>query len=336
MNIYEVAERAGVSIATVSRVINRSAKVSSATRAKVEKVLEEMEYTPSAVARSLATNATRLVGILCSDNRDPAFAESIFYAEQTLAAEGYDCLMGNATGDLKQKDYYIKGLLERKADGVLMFGASFEDEGEQNLLKLAAKRMPVVMVASTTKAKEVYQVTSKEDMAVASIVKGLALSGHKHFAYLYDATSPSARIKLNGFERGLEESGLGGANGAAVRVAKGFHGGFTGARWLIDHGLFFTALLTSEDALAAGALKALIQSGRRVPDDVCVFGHNNSELCLCTAPSLSSVDNRMEELARLGVRTLQSAMNSSKKPLQVAQIPAKIVQRDSSVPFDVE
>ena len=75
MNIYEVAERAGVSIATVSRVINRSAKVSSATRAKVEKVLEEMEYTPSAVARSLATNATRLVGILCSDNRDPAFAE---------------------------------------------------------------------------------------------------------------------------------------------------------------------------------------------------------------------------------------------------------------------
>ncbi len=127
MNIYDISQLAGVSIATVSRVINGSDRVSARTRQKVLRVIEENGYTPNAFARGLGLNTMHTVGLLCADSSDPYLAQAVYNLEQELRLNGYDCLLCCTGYARETKEKYLDLLLSKRVDGLIFVGSQFTE-----------------------------------------------------------------------------------------------------------------------------------------------------------------------------------------------------------------
>jgi len=329
MNIYEVAKRAGVSIATVSRVINGNPRVRKETRERVEAVLREMNYTPNAIARSLVTNATQTIGVLTTDVRDSYYASAIYTIEQELRRLGYHVILCNTGMEPEKKAMYIRILMGKKVDGLIFVGSVFKERSGNNHILEAARQVPVVMLNGPLSGRNVYSIVCDDEYATTQIVDWLYQRGHRRIVYLYDVKSPSGMAKIRGFKKGLRGKGLEVKKCSLIQVPSGLEGGIEGVRRLEQAGASYTAIVTSEDEIAAGALKALLTLGKKVPEDVAVFGYNDSRIARCTTPELSSVDNRVEELAKGAARILHSVLQKQEVEPMTVVMP-RLVLRGSS------
>mgnify|MGYP000910282520 FL=1 len=304
MNIYEVARKAGVSIATVSRVINNSTSVRPETREKVEAALKELKYRPNAIARSLVVNSTHTVGVLASDVRDSYYANAIYILEQEFRRLGYHVILCNTGGELEKRKGYMGLLLEKKVDGIVLVGSVFKEKtGNRHILDTASV-VPVVMLNSFLDGENIYSIKCDDRAATADIVKSLAERGHREIVYIYDVDSFSGLAKLEGFRLGMKTAGLVLKPHSVVKTDSGIIGGEKALERLDARKAPYTAVVTSEDILAAGALKVLARRGRHVPEDVAVFGYNDSLIARCTTPELSTVDNKVGALAKAAANIL--------------------------------
>ena len=143
MTIYDISEKAGVSIATVSRVLNGSKNVSDKTRQKVLDVIARYEYTPNAFARGLGLNTMKTIGIMCADSSDLYLAKAVYYIEQKLRANGYDSLLCCTGYGLESKVASMNLLLTKKVDGIILAGSNFayEKESENKYISDAAAQI---------------------------------------------------------------------------------------------------------------------------------------------------------------------------------------------------
>jgi len=308
MNIYEIAEKAGVSIATVSRVINNNPNVRRETREKVERVLKEMNYTPNAIARSLAVNATKTIGVLTSDVRDSYYANAIYTIEREFGELGYNVILSNTGGAVKKKQEYIKIMLEKKVDGIILVGSVFKEKGSNKHITDAALKVPVVMLNSVISAENIYSVVCDDAKGTGDIVKWLYERGRRKIVYLYDVESFSGLTKIRGFNRAMEEKRLDLKENMLIQVCSGIEGGYEGIKYLEESATNYDAIVASDDLIAAGALKGLMKAGKRVPEDVSIFGYNNSQISQCTTPELSTVDNKVDILASEAVKMLYAVL----------------------------
>ena len=148
MNIYDVSQKAGVSIATVSRVLNGNPNVSEATRQKVLNVMREIGYTPNVFARGLGLNTMHTIGIMCADSSDPFLANAVYYLEQNLRKNGYDSFLCCTGYDLVTKQKYLQLLLSKRVDAVILVGSSFIETAKKDNAYLveAAETIPVMVI----------------------------------------------------------------------------------------------------------------------------------------------------------------------------------------------
>lgn len=147
MNIYDISEKAGVSIATVSRVLNGSDNVSEKTRKKVEAIMKETGYMPNAFARGLTNNTMHTIGLLCADCSDHFLANAISYLEHGFRENGYDCLLCCTGYELSNRQNYLKLLLSKKVDVVVLVGSTFiePDEKDNQYLIDASNEVPMYL-----------------------------------------------------------------------------------------------------------------------------------------------------------------------------------------------
>jgi len=328
LNIYEIAQKAGVSIATVSRVINKNPNVSPKTRKRVEAVLRECNYTPNAIARSLVINSTKTIGIMVSDIRDSYYANATYTIEQEFKKLGYNVILCNTGRQLEEKKKYLKVLLEKKVDGMILVGSVFKEMSGNNHILEAAEKVPIVMLNSYLEGRNVFSIVCDDALAVQEIVSVLVRRSYKEIVYFYDVDSFSGLAKIEGFKRGLKEAGLPFHNHSVMKVPSGFSGGEEGVRKLIKSGTPFNAIVTSEDIIAAGVLKALRECGKKVPEEVGVFGFNNSLITRCTVPALSSVDNKVEAMGVGAVQILKAVLDGKEVPSKTVIAP-NLVLRES-------
>ena len=157
MNIYDISQRAGVSIATVSRVLNGSSRVSEATRRKVEQVMVSCGYTPNAFARGLGLGSMKTVGLLCADFADPYLAQAMAYLEAFLRDHGYDCLLGGCR-DAQDRQNMLDLLLNKRVDGLILVGSSLveNDPALNQPILDAAKRVPVMILGAALDGPGIY------------------------------------------------------------------------------------------------------------------------------------------------------------------------------------
>ncbi len=332
MNIYDISKKAGVSIATVSRVINGNSYVSEKTKQKVLDVIEECDYTPNAFARGLGLKTMKIVGIMCADSSDPYVAKAIFLIEQELRRNGYDAFLCCTGYDVKEKQYYMNLLLSKHTDAIILVGSNFvEADNEKNqYIKEAAKTAPIMIINGALSGENIYCTLCDDYQAVYEATKALQNSGCKNIMYLYNANSYSGQKKLSGYLAAVNPDSKPIKNtpyvqyidGTITEVANHLNSIYMKA-------LTFDAIMTSDDSLAISVLKFAKQNKIVVPDQLSVIGYNNSIISECSDPELTSIDNKLEAVSSNCVTTLMGVLQGQQVPLKTV-FSAEIVKRGTT------
>ncbi|MBC7765826.1 MAG: LacI family DNA-binding transcriptional regulator [Hyphomonadaceae bacterium] len=329
MNIYDIARETGLSIATVSRVINQDKNVSDKTRTKVQSAIERFGYVPNAVARGLAVNASKTVGLAVIDIRDTYYATVAHTIERELAQLGYNCLLFNTGVQVPEKIHYIHIMQQKRVDAIILVGSVFNDEHLNVIVQKAAKKTPVVLVNSTLDVPNVYAVLCDDAAGTRACVHMLAESGRKNILFINDAHTYSANAKTDGFKQGMADNGLPCNEDSIYHAPKGIEGAQQLVNDLLQQGKHFDAVMTSEDVSALGVLKALKQNEIAVPQAVAVVGYNNSVFSTCTMPELTTIDSGMEQMAKGATEVLKQVFEGL-KPKAVKRIMPNLVTRQTT------
>ncbi len=333
MNIYDISKKAGVSIATVSRVMNGNSFVSQKTKEKVLRVIEECGYTPNAFARGLGLNSMHTVGIMCADSSDPFLACAVYNLEQALHQHNYDALLCCTGYEPAQKQSYLDLLLSKKVDAVILVGSNFveAEDSKNDYIRTAAKRVPVMILNGALDGSNIYCTVCDDFHAIYDAVKALQQSGIQDILYLYNSESYSGNKKMSGYLAAMEATCPEAAkrqeyihfiNGSILQVK----------HYLSDlrkKGLQFDAVVTSDDKLAIGALKYAREQHIDVPGQLSVIGYNNSIISLCSEPELTSIDNKLDALCSSCISTLMGVLNNQPVPLQTVY-PAELIRRGTT------
>lgn len=210
VNIYDVAKLSGVSIATVSRVVNGSTKVSEKTRRKVLDVMDSVAIQPNVFARGLGLDSMKTIGILCPDISDAFIAQAVAFLEERLHQYEYDCILGCSGYDLEAKEAHTKMLLSKRIDALILVSSTYAGrEGhpeDVEYIKEAAKQTPVFLINGFVEGKNIYCSFCDDFKATYDVTSGLIRRGKKKILFLCDSYSYSASKKMAGYEAALRDA----------------------------------------------------------------------------------------------------------------------------------
>ncbi|MDO5519556.1 MAG: LacI family DNA-binding transcriptional regulator [bacterium] len=331
MNIYDISKEAGVSIATVSRVINGNTNVSQKTKDKVLAVIKECGYTPNAFARGLGLNTMNTVGISCADSSDPYLAKAIYYLEQMLRKNGYDVILCCTGYELEGKQKYLNLLLSKRVDAMILVGSNFveAEDSKNDYIRLAAKKVPILILNGALSGENIYCALCDDFQAIYDATNALIQNGIKDILYLYNSKSYSGKQKLDGYMAALKDNG--------IAYKKELVSYFTGDLQsvtnhlvsLSQNGLDFKGIITSDDSLAVGAIKYAKALKLAIPEELSIIGYNNSIYAECCDPELTSIDNKLETVCKNCVSTLMGVFSDEQVPLKTI-FQAEIVKRETT------
>ncbi|MCB7319251.1 LacI family DNA-binding transcriptional regulator [Lacrimispora sp. 210928-DFI.3.58] len=311
MNIYDIAKEAGVSISTVSRVMNNKGNVNPATREKVEEILARNSYVPSAIARGMMSKSLNKVAVLTVDIRVPHYARTAYTIEREFSRRGYEVSLCNTGGELQETVKYLRAALEKQVDGIVLVGSVFNTICRDPEIEGLLRTTPTVLANGKLELPNSYSVLVDDKYGIGLAVDHLVRKGHREIYYLKDMDTVSARLKCEGFLNSLGRYGIKDAKKRVVNTAMSIEGGMKAVEQLLRKGNTFTAVVCGEDVTAAGAVKALLHAGLRVPEDVAVTGYNNSEYARICEPRLTTIDNKPELVAMLCVQLLTSLIEKT-------------------------
>jgi LacI family transcriptional regulator/LacI family asc operon transcriptional repressor len=328
MTIYDIAKQAGVSIATVSRVLNGSPNVSPKTKEKVLDIIDALGYTPNIFARGLGLNSIKMVGVLCTDVADIYYAKAFSFIENALRQNGFDALLCCTGDDISQKKKYLDLLLAKRVDAIILVGSPFTEQNDNSHIEAVAEKVPVILINGFIPHKNIYCISCDEVAAMHQNVSMLLNAGRKHILYLYDADTYSGLQKLEGYKAGLIDHGKKIRPHYIVKVSHNMEAISETVTKVLTVYPNISAILASEDFLAIGAMKAIRGLGYHIPQDLPVIGFNNSLLCECSSPRLSSVDNCVDILCSNAVSTLIDVF-AGKSVTNKIMISSHFIERES-------
>ena len=330
VNIYDIAKLADVSIATVSRVVNNSPKVSAKTKEKVLAVMKENEYTPNAFARGLGLGTMKTVGIICPDISDIYMAKAVSYLESNLHDHGYDCILGCSGFKQKEKESYVKLLLSKKIDTLILVGSTYagsgKDEADTDYIREAAEQASVFMINAKVAGDNIYCTYADDFQATYEVTKAYLRRGKEKILFMYDSESFSARQKLAGYEAALQDAGCPVLGNLKFKTKNDIE--YT-KNMLLEYNkvLDFDSVLATDDGIAVGAVKYAKIKGLSIPDELSITGYNNSILALCSDPELTSVDSKLGVMCRKTVERMIELLENEAQIEKNVCVPCEIVRR---------
>jgi LacI family transcriptional regulator len=317
VTIYDVAREAGVSMATVSRVVNGNPNVKPATRKKVLDVIRSLGYRPNAVARGLASKKTTTVGVVIPDISHMFYAELARGVEDIASMYHYNIILCNSDLNKEREIQLIETLLEKQVDGLLFLGGEIT-EAHRELFSVSA--VPVVLAATRDEKKELPFVTIDQIQAAKEATSVLILEGNRRIAFIGGPlTDPVGGYpRWLGYKEALEENGLT-FDEKLVRLGNyRYRSGFEAMKELLQTEPEITAVFATSDEMAVGAMHAALDLGRRVPDDLSVIGFENIPLASQVRPLLSTVSVPMYDIGAVAMRLLTKYMNN--EPIETGQV----------------
>ncbi|MDQ3129075.1 MAG: LacI family transcriptional regulator [Chloroflexota bacterium] len=304
--IADVAHRAGVSTATVSRVLSRAGGARPATRDRVEAAARELGFRPSDVARALKRQSTLTLGLIVTDIENPYFPQLVKAVEDAAIAEGYAMLLCSADDDPDREASYLDVLVERRVDGIIVAASWL---GLSQGAWLANPPLPVVLVNTSAPAVKLPSIGSDNRAGGRLATSHLRSLGHCRFGYLMPPPrNLDAPERLAGVREALAATGLG-VDGPDAALAIG-HGaptviGGEGAMFeLLDRSPRPTAIVAYNDLMAIGAMRAIRRCGLRVPEDVSLVGFDDVALAAYVEPALTTLRQETAEMGRWAVAKL--------------------------------
>jgi len=331
--IKDVAQKAGVSIATVSLVINNHKRISSDTKKKVQKAIKDLNYYPSRSARDLVSKKTGNIGFILTDDhflRTEPFYTRIFLGTEFEARDGeYYILLTTIKSDYSEKDPLPRFILDRSVDGVIVAGKI----PEVLIDKLAKYNLPLIFVDYTS-AKENFPVVLIDNIQGGITATNHLISyGHKNIAFIGgDINHPSINERLIGYKKALENAGIN-PNKKFISTTSPYpdrQNGYNSAKKIFSTQKDVTAVFACNDAMAIGVMHYLKDSGFSIPNDISIIGFDDVESDLMLDPPLTTIRVPKIELGaealRLMINTLKYKNSNAKKIL----VPVELIIRKST------
>jgi len=299
-NIYKVAELAGVSLATVSRVINPGAKVSDKTRHKVVLAMEKLGYRPNSIAQSLATSTSNSVGVLVSELHGPFFGAMLSVIEETLRAAGKFVLVAASHSREEQERDAIRFLVSRNCDALIVH---VEKVSDKFLVEHNEKPTPIVVVNRKVRGLADRCFSLDNELGGYLAAQSLLRLKHQKIAYISGPLDwVDAQQRLSGHKRALAEAGV--AFDERLLHEGDYHetGGNEALLHLFDKGLPFTAVVCANDEMAAGAMSAAHDRGLKLPEELSIVGFDDAPISRYVYPKLSTVHYPIRDMSRMAAR----------------------------------
>jgi LacI family transcriptional regulator, galactose operon repressor len=332
-SITEVARLAGVSIATVSRVVSGADyAVSARTRQRVLDAADELDYVPNALARGLLKSQVPIVGVIVHDITDPYFAEVVRGVEDAASPAGYLVITCSSERDAERENSYVRLLRSLRAAAVIFAGSGLDDAGlnaelPRHVAAMEAQGAAVVHLSPHAFGEP--EVGIDNAAGVAAMVAALVSLGHTRIAFLAGPTSLYvAGERLRGYRMGLASAGIEADERLEVRTSFDQEGGAHAIDELLAGDAPFGAVCCANDLLALGALRRLGELGISVPNDVSVAGFDDIAIAAITAPSLSSVRVPLRELGRRGFERADRILTGGAPPRE--RLSTSVVLRQST------
>ncbi|MFZ4832208.1 ribose operon transcriptional repressor RbsR [Rouxiella sp. Mn2063] len=324
----DVAREAGVSTSTVSHVINNNRFVSEAIRDKVNAAIDQLNYAPSALARSLKLNQTRTIGMLLTASSNPFYSEVVLGVERSCYERGYSLILCNTDGDEERMNRSIETLLQKRVDGLIMMCTENHCPSQDALNRYPS--LPIVMMD-----------WSPFDGANDIIQDNALIGGKMATQYLIDQgytriaciTGPldktTAQQRLAGFRQAMHEANLDILPGYEVSGDFEFAGGLSAMQQLLALAAPPDAVFASNDAMAVGVYQAVYQQGLSIPGDIAVMGYDDIQLAQYMTPPLTTIHQPKDELGELAIDTLLHRLQAPDTEAQVLSLTPELIIRGS-------
>ena len=328
VNIRQVADKAGVSIATVSRVINKSGSVSQDTKNRVEEVIEELEYKPNLLGRNLRRAETRMILVSLNNIANPFYSRIVKGIEEHGKEKGYNIMIYNNNGDSEREKIYLNLLLNRLVDGVILLSPKIS----ANQLSEIGKNYSVVQCCEYKKGVNIPRVSVDNVEAARTAVSYLINNGHRHIAMISGYKDVlSAVQREEGYRLAMEEAGLGWDENMIINGDYTYKGGEKAAREFISMKKKPTAIFAISDNMAVGAVKAIKEEGLKIPEDIAVVGFDNTQIASVYDPRITTISQPRYKLGEIAVDLLIKIIKGEKLEKNEYYLDHELIIRESSI-----
>jgi LacI family transcriptional regulator len=329
--IYEVSELAGVSLATVSRVINDSTKVTAKTREKVEAVMKELGYRPNVMAQSLASNRSNSIGVLVPELHGPFFGVILSGIEAELRAAGKHTIITAGHSDETTERESIDFLSTRRCDALILYVYGVSDD---YLVEFSKSSVPTIFLNRMIPEIEGNCVSLDNEHGGYIATKSLLELGHRELAYISGPLwKRDSTKRLNGHKRALKEFDLSLNKQLMFEGTYEESSGRRGMEHCLAAGIPFSAVICGNDEMAAGAMGIAREKGFSIPDDFSVMGFDNVSFTRYLYPQLSSIDCPIKEMGKMAARcVLRDAYGADGLKIQ-SRFKPSLVRRASISPI---
>ncbi len=328
ITIYDVAREANVSMATVSRVVNGNPNVKPVTRKKVLATIEELGYRPNAVARGLASKKTTTVGTIIPDISSIFFAELARGIEDIATMYKYNMILSNSDQNKDKELQLINTMLEKQVDGILFMGGNITDE---HVKQFESSSIPVVLAATYDESNRIPSVNIDYEAAAYEATSFLFGKGNEKIAFIsgQDDTLINQQ-KYKGYLRAFEEKSWSIDDEYILRGDYSYDSGLEAVDQLLSLNEKPTAVFVASDEMALGVIHGAQDKGYKVPEDLEVFGFDNTRLATMVRPTLSTIVQPMYDIGAVAMRLLTKYMNKEEVEEKKVVLPHRIVERTST------
>lgn len=324
VSIFDVAKKSGLSVVTVSRVLNGSGSVRANNRQKVLDAIKELDYRPNAAARSLASGKTGIIGLIVTSLRDSFFESVVQELNEVLALQGYYLAISISKDISPDGTHYL--IQEDRVDGMILLSPVEEDH---YVLELKRRGIPYVLIDNQNPDNDAYSVTIDNFKGGYEATSHLLALGHTSIAHLCGQEMfRSTQERRNGFLQALQEKGL-----TPFEVV---HGKFdigmgydTCKRWLKE-GKLPTAVFTGDDNIALGVINALVEAGIQVPEQVAVIGYDDYHIASRLHPYLTTIRQPSDKIGQAAAEMLLNRISGKMKRGAGVKINPELIEREST------
>lgn len=334
VTIYDIAKEAGVSAATVSRVLTSNANVNQDKKNKVLKLIEKYDFTPNAMAKGLSDTRSKVIGVIAADVRNPFYSEMFVACEIAASRYGYMVLLGNSLGEVESEKLQLEKMQEQRVDAVIQIGGRVDDlysrESFVEKVNLVTNRVPMV-VTGKLDGTQCYEVRIHDTKSMDLIMDHLVKLGHRKIAVIGGRMDILSTFdKFQRYKQLLERyqipflPDLIGKEGGYDTTT-----GYMEIKSMLERGTDPTAVIAVNDFTAAGVMRGIQEAGLRIPEDISVASYDNTYIAEMMTPSLTSIDYNYQHFGDLLVETAVAAIEGRNVPHRQLIEPELVVRKST-------
>lgn len=329
VTLADVAEAAGVSMMTVSRVVNNKPGIGEETQKRIMNVVKELGYRPNQIARSLATDRTKTVGLVVPDNTNPFFAQIAFGIEDEAFEQDYAIFLVNTKEDPKRELSALDSLWQKDIDGLILCSSRLGNEEFENQIR----NFPAVVLLNRDLQKNLRNTTSikvNDSLGAKLAIEYLINQKRRHIAHIRGPkNSNSAERRLLGYYEALEAVNFPVNNELVTNCFPDINGGRRAATILLQREPKIDGIYAFNDLVAIGAIQICQEYGKRVPEDIAVVGVDDNLLASIIRPKLTTLHIDLKQIGKLAMQTLLKRIEYDASPDNILIDPELIIRESA-------